>query len=165
LLEALAQIRRQREVTLDLVGGGPLGPALREQVQSLGLDGAVSFHGEQLKHEVAEFMRRADLFVLPSLFENLPCVLIEAMASGLPFVATDVGGVPELMDGAGGWLCPPHDPDALAQAILAALDHTDGLDRNGLAQRAQGRYGYRAFAGTWTEIYEELRPDRRLAAS
>jgi glycosyltransferase involved in cell wall biosynthesis len=165
LLEALARIRRDRDIQLDLVGGGPLESALRELAQNLGLDGAVTFHGEQPKHEVAEFMRRADLFVLPSLFENLPCVLIEAMASGLPFVATEVGGVPELVDGVGAWLCPPHDPDALADAVVAALGQSGALDRNDLAQRTQRRYGYRSFAATWKEIYEELRLERRLAAS
>jgi glycosyltransferase involved in cell wall biosynthesis len=157
LLEALAQIRRDRDVTLDLVGEGELGAALREQVVSLGLEQAVRFHGERPKHEVAEFMRRADLFVLPSLFENLPCVLIEAMASGLPFVATNVGGIPELMDGAGGALCPPHDADALAQAIARALDARDELDRHGLAHHAQQRFGYSSFVRAWTQIYDELR--------
>ena len=68
LLEALASLRRDREVALDLVGDGDLRPGLEARARSLGLDGAVHFHGERPKEEVAELMRQADLFVLPSRF-------------------------------------------------------------------------------------------------
>jgi glycosyltransferase involved in cell wall biosynthesis len=161
LLEALAELRGKREVALDLVGDGELRAELLERVRSLDLEQAVHLHGEQPKPEVAEFMRRADLFVLPSLFENLPCVLIEAMASGLPFVATAVGGIPELVDGPGGTLCPPRDPPGLAAAIARALDDRDVIDPRSVAQRAERRFGYRAFERTWSQIYEELCVARR----
>jgi glycosyltransferase involved in cell wall biosynthesis len=165
LLEALVELRKTRELTLDLVGDGELRLDLLERVRALGLQDAVRFHGTRRKREVAEFMRRADLFVLPSLVENLPCVLIEAMASGLPFVATAVGGVPELLDGAGGTLCPPHQPHALAAAIAQSLDERPLLDAEALAGRAARRFGYASFARAWTGIYAELRLSRRSAAS
>jgi glycosyltransferase involved in cell wall biosynthesis len=157
LLEALAEVQNGREVTLDLVGAGELRAELEERIRQLGLTDVVRFHGERPKEEVAELMREADLFVLPSLFENLPCVLIEAMASGLPFVATDVGGIPELLDGAGGFLCPPGDARALAETILRALDRLTEIDPHLLADRARRRFGYGPFEGTWTQIYGELR--------
>jgi glycosyltransferase involved in cell wall biosynthesis len=157
LFRALAELRRERDLTLDLVGDGELGSDLRALVRELGLAEAVRFHGERPQAEVAELMRRADLFVLPSIFENLPCVLIESRATGLPFVATAVGGVPELVDGPGGELCPPGDPRALAGAIAAALDQRGRIDPQELAGRARERFGYEAFERTWTQIYAELR--------
>jgi glycosyltransferase involved in cell wall biosynthesis len=156
LLDALAQLAPARELRLDLVGEGDEHNVLQARARSLGLDGAVTFHGERPKEQVAELMRAADLFVLPSLYENLPCVLIESLASGLPFVASDVGGVPELVDGSGGWLVGPGDPHALATAIATALDQRDRIDPEALADRARRRFGYEAFAGAWTSIYAEL---------
>lgn len=165
LLEAMAELRPRRELTLDLVGDGELRLELLERTRALGLEEVVRFHGIRPKQEVADLMRHADLFVLPSLFENLPCVLIEAMASGLPFVATAVGGVPELVDGDGGTLCPPQQPAALATAIARALDDRGQLDRGALADRAARRFGYAAFERTWSQLYAELRPARRSDAS
>ena len=165
LLEALAELRRRQEVTLDLVGDGDLRAQLEEHAHGLGLDGVVRFRGEQPKEEVAELMRQADLFVLPSLFENSPCVLIEATASGLPFVATAVGGVPELVDGPGGILCPPGDPHALATAIENALYQREQVDPQALADRARRRFGYEPFARTWKTIYTELRSDGAVTAT
>jgi glycosyltransferase involved in cell wall biosynthesis len=157
LLEALPGLRVQRSLTLDLVGDGELRAELEDLVRRRGLAETVRFHGELPKEEVAEFMRRADLFVLPSLFENLPCVLIEAIASGLPCVATTVGGVPDLLNGAGGLLCQPRDSLALAAAISTALERRSEIDPEALASAARGRFGYEAVARTWTEIYGELR--------
>ena len=157
LLQALAELRGEREVTLDLVGDGELRGELQQLVRRLGLADAVYFHGELPKEEVAELMRQADLFVLPSRFENLPCALIEAMASGLPSVATAVGGVPDLLDGTGGVLCPPRDSTALAAAIADALNRRDEFDPEALASGARRRFGYDAFERSWTQIYDELR--------
>jgi len=159
LLEALERLRRERDdVELDLVGGGELRERLETQAERLGLAEVVRFHGETPKEEVAELMRRADLFVLPSLHENLPCVLIEAMATGLPSVATRVGGVPELIDERAGVLVGSGDSAALAGGIREALDRD--FDPLQIARRARERYSYEAVARQWTEVYEEL-PSRR----
>lgn len=151
LLAALAELP---EATLDVVGDGELRGELERQARALGPDGRVRFLGERPKHEVADLMRAADLFVLPSLAENLPVVLIEAQASGLPAVATTVGGVPELVDDEAGLLVPPADPAALATAIRAALARD--FDRLSLAARAKDRYGYEAICARWSEAYERL---------
>lgn len=154
LLEALTELP---EATLEIVGDGELRPALERQVAELGLEGRVCFLGELPKHEVAELMRAADLFVLPSLAENLPVVLIEAQASGLPAVATRVGGVPELVDDATGTLVAPADAAALAAAIRTTLERRDDFDPRAIADRAHARYGYDAIRARWTEIYDRLR--------
>jgi L-malate glycosyltransferase len=151
LLEALRDLP---DTTLDIVGDGELREGLERQAAELELDDRVHFLGERSKQDVAELMRGADLFVLPSLAENLPVVLIEAQASGLPAVATDVGGVSELVDDAAGALVPPADPPALAAAIRDALARD--FDGPALAARARDRYGYGAIAARWTAIYERL---------
>jgi glycosyltransferase involved in cell wall biosynthesis len=157
LLDALSELPG---ATLEVVGDGELRGELERRADSLGLGDRVRFLGELPKREVAELMRAADLFVLPSLAENLPVVLIEAQASGLPAVATRVGGVPELVDDAAGVLAPPSDPPALAAAIRDALSRD--FDRSALAARARARYGYDAIGERWTAIYERLlgRPGR-----
>ncbi|HYI80966.1 MAG TPA: glycosyltransferase [Thermoleophilaceae bacterium] len=151
LLEALRDLPG---ATLDVVGDGELRGDLERMAATFGLDDRVRFLGERSKREVAELMRAADLFVLPSLAENLPVVLIEAQASGLPAVATSVGGVPELVDDAAGTLVPPRDPAALAEAIRATLDRR--FDSATLAARANDRYGYEAVRDRWTTIYTRL---------
>lgn len=154
LLEALTRIPG---ATLDIVGDGELRGELERRTAELGLGDRVRFLGERPKAEVAERMRAADLFVLPSLAENLPVVLIEAQASGLPAVATRVGGVPELLDEGAGALVEPADADALAGAIRTALERRAGLDPAALAERARRRYGYDAICARWTEVYAGLR--------
>jgi glycosyltransferase involved in cell wall biosynthesis len=158
LLEALARLRAgsERDVTLDIVGDGEEREPLRRLTEMLGLGDSVRFHGEQPKERVAEMMREADLFVLPSLYENLPCSLIEATATGLPCVATAVGGVAGIVDGDGGVLCPPRDAQALATAIVDALERAPQFDPRALADRARRRFGYEAFERTWTRIYAQL---------
>jgi glycosyltransferase involved in cell wall biosynthesis len=155
LLEALALLPERDRLTLEVVGDGEERAALEALTQRLGLDEMVRFRGELPKEDVAQLMRGADLFVLPSLVENLPCVLIEAMASGLPAVASAVGGVPALLDGTG-VLCPPADAHALGQAISTALSEQRPLDPDALAERARLRFGYEAFERTWSKLYAEL---------
>jgi glycosyltransferase involved in cell wall biosynthesis len=157
LLEAVARLRdRGTEATLDIVGEGSLRGALQAQAGRLGLDAVVRFHGSQSAAEVAGLMRAADVFVLPSRFENLPVVLIEAMASGLPSVATSVGGVPEVLDGESGVLVAPGDVDGLASALESIAGRLDDFDPAALAARASRRYGLEALGRAWDEIYARL---------
>ena len=155
LLEALARLDRGER--LDIVGDGELRDVLERQAEVLGVSDRVRFLGPRPKEEVAELMREADLFVLPSLHENLPVVLVEAQASGVPAVATRVGGVAELIDEKAGELVEAGDPAALAQAISRVLADRERFDSAALAQRAAERYGFDAIAARWTAVYDELR--------
>ena len=121
MLAALAQVReRVPAVRLLLVGSGELRPDLEAQARSLGLAEVVTFSG--LRADVPEILAALDVFVLPSLWEGMPNAVLEAMAAGLPVVATAVGGTPEaVVDRVTGLLVPPHDPDALARAIERLL--------------------------------------------
>ncbi|MGC9004161.1 MAG: glycosyltransferase [bacterium] len=161
LLEALAILKGNRsDFRLDIVGDGPLRGEYEEMVRRYALSEFVQFHGLKPKREVAEFMRRSDLFILPSLYENLPCVLIEAMASGLPIVATNVGGIPEIVSEEVGILVPPKDPQKLAEAISYALDHLERFSQDKISKKAREKYSYEAVGEVFSNLYREVIADK-----
>jgi glycosyltransferase involved in cell wall biosynthesis len=103
-----------------VVGEGPLGPVLRRRAIRMGFEGRLSFLGE--RPDALQIMALFDIFVLPSLWEGLPFVLVEAAALGKPIVATAVDGVPEIIeDGKTGLLVRPKDAPALAGAVIRLL--------------------------------------------
>lgn len=122
-LRAFAVVRRQwPAATLTLAGSGPQAAELRTLAQSLGLAGAVHFPGSLDREAMAALYRSADLMLNPSLADNMPNSVLEAMASGLPLVSTHVGGVPWIVrDGETGLLVPPGDAQAMAAAALRVL--------------------------------------------
>jgi glycosyltransferase involved in cell wall biosynthesis len=101
-------------------------------------------------------MREADLFVLGSRFENSPCVVIEAMASGLPVVATRVGGVPELVHDGVGVVAEPRDPASLAAAIETALARLGDYDSAALRRTATEGFSREHIGAELRDIYREL---------
>ncbi len=119
LLDAIAELRSAGlDVRATIVGDGPQRDALRERVGRLGLDDAVDLPGAVGQDRLRSYYDAADLFCAPSFAEGVPVVLMEAMATGLPVVATRIMGVPELVDdGVSGRLVPPGRADALATAI------------------------------------------------
>jgi glycosyltransferase involved in cell wall biosynthesis len=157
LLEAIELLRREgRDIELDIVGDGPERTAYTRLANELGLNGHVVFHGIVPKPEVARRMREASLFVLTSRYDNNPCVLIEAMASGLPVVATAVGGIPEVVDESSGILARPRDPRSIADGIAAALDRPGGWDHRQIANSAAMRFGRDEIGRRLAEIYERV---------
>lgn len=153
LLEAISHLPG---VTLDVVGDGPRREEYVALAQTLGIADRVIFHGLLPKSEVAEMMRQAELFVLASQYDNNPCVVIEAMASGLPVVATAVGGIPEQIDTSNGRLAAPNDPGGLAAEIRTALETIAGYDRPAIAQAAGERYGLETIGAKFAEIYASV---------
>lgn len=155
LLRALAYVREERpDVTLDIVGDGPQRAEYEALRSSLGLDEAVTFHGYEPKSAIAARLAASDLFVLASRFDNNPCVLVEAQAAGLPIVATTVGGIPEIVAGAG-VLARPGDAGGLAAAILDALSRLGQWDRATIATRAGERYSDEHVGAELAAVYDE----------
>jgi glycosyltransferase involved in cell wall biosynthesis len=110
-------------IRLVLIGEGTERDTLEQQARDLGIADRVAFLGPKPQPEVADWIAAADLLTLPSHNEGSPNVVVEALASGTPVVATRVGGVPDLVDdGANGLLVPAGDAPALAAALAAALD-------------------------------------------
>ncbi|WP_437510887.1 glycosyltransferase family 4 protein [Sorangium sp. So ce1099] len=127
LVEAMAHLDRsgRRDVHLMMVGGGELLEPLRARVSELGLGDRVQLFGWALPTQIPDYMAACDVFCLPSRREGCPNVVLEALASGRPVVATRVGGVPELVregQGGNGLLVPAGDPQALGDALVRALE-------------------------------------------
>ena len=157
LLEAFARLHLTLPAAhLVLVGGGPREEHLRRLVAARGLAGAVTMAG--VRDDVSALLAGFDVFGMSSRFEGLPIALLEAMAAGVPPVATSVGGIPEVItDEVDGILVPPADPEALAAAMTrVATDH--GL-RASLGEAARARaqaFGIRPAAETLLAAYASL---------
>ena len=139
LLEAAARLApRHPGLRVTLVGDGPERPALERRAAALGLAAAVRFTGFLGEDGVAARLAEADMLVLPSFAEGVPVVLMEAMASALPVVASRIMGIPELVeDGRSGILVPPGDVDALEGALCRLADDPERAGAMGRAGRAR----------------------------
>jgi glycosyltransferase involved in cell wall biosynthesis len=139
LITAVARIREAvPDMRVAVAGRGPLEQKMRDRVRALGLDDTIIFLG--FRPDAPRLMRQADLFVLPSRWEGLGLVLLEAMAARCPVVASWVGAIPEVVaDRETGRLVPPDDPDALADAMLTLLRDPAERRRMGEAGRRRVR--------------------------
>jgi teichuronic acid biosynthesis glycosyltransferase TuaC len=138
LFEALAIVRKTRpSVELTCIGEGPLEAALRERSARPDLAGAVRFVPPSKPGVVAEWMAAANLTCLASYSEGCPNVVIESLACGRAVVASNVGGVPELVNSSNGVLIQPHDINDLARGLIEALErHWDEPAIAAAAQRS-----------------------------
>jgi glycosyltransferase involved in cell wall biosynthesis len=102
-----------------LIGQGPSQLQLEQQIRELGLERTIHCLGSKSHDELPDWYRAADVVVLPSRSERPPNVLLEALACGTRFVASDVGGIPEIADGDRGKLVPPNGVEALAKAMIS----------------------------------------------
>lgn len=140
-----------------LVGDGELRGELETQCRSLGMEGQVHFAG--WREDIPDVLALCDLFVLPSLGEHFGRVLIEAMAMARPVVATDAGGVPEIvLHGETGLLVPPAEPKALAEAVTSLLEDPGRAARLGAAgrRRAEREFNLARHVEAVEHLYEEL---------
>ena len=165
LLDALPGLRTQAQqpVELVVVGDGPARPALEEQVSALGLEASVCFAGWAQRAEMPGHYQSADVFALPSFEEGMPNVVLEAMASGLPIVTTDIYGNRELVvHEENGLLFPPASVQALEAALLRLLREPEA--RRGMGNRSRTRaqdYGWGRTAQTYWELSQRVIAKRR----
>jgi glycosyltransferase involved in cell wall biosynthesis len=123
---------------LEIAGTGPQREDLEKEVERLGLTGRVHFLGWQ--PDLGPIFRSWDIFAIPSLEEGLPIAALEAMAAGLPVVATSVGGLPEAVeDGQTGYLIPPSDVTALTARLRLLIRNPNGRRAMGAAGRERAR--------------------------
>jgi len=158
LLRAVALVVRQDPAfRLEIAGDGPCMPSLSQSATALGLDEHVRFLGQV--RDVPELLARAGMFVLSSLTEGISLTLLEAMACGLPIVATRVGGNPEVVrDGETGFLVPPENPAALAETLLRLRRDRDTCVRFGAAgrRRVEARFDVRRMVAEYEKLYAQL---------
>jgi teichuronic acid biosynthesis glycosyltransferase TuaC len=144
------------EATLTLIGDGPERAALEKLAGELGVEERVAFTGTLLGPDVPVAFAEADAFVLPSRDEGFGVALIEAMATGLPVVATRSGGPEDIVSEEDGVLVSPCDPDELAEAILAISSRLHEYDGASIAGRTAERYSSEAVGGRLAQLYGEV---------
>ena len=133
LIDAMGVLRQSTPARLFILGEGELEPSLRRQIAERGLDDAVTLLGFQ--RNPWKFIARADVFALSSHYEGFGNVLIEAMALGIPVVATASAGTRDIVNhGIDGLLVEPHTPEAMAGALRRVLD--DGDVRRAMSRAA-----------------------------
>lgn len=139
LLEAIAALKED-SVLLEVVGDGPEMATLIRQAAALGLTEKVRFRGALPRRELGKFYQDADVIVLPSLSEAQPLVTLEAAIAGRPIVASNVGGVPDVVKhNITGLLVPPGNPGELSKAISRLANSPDERSRFGQAARARSK--------------------------
>jgi len=159
LLQAFAYVAQARpEAQLLIAGDGPLRPSMEQLANDLGITDRVKFLG--IRRDIPALMNAADAYVMSSAWEGMPNVLLEAAASGLPIVATDVGGNSEVViDGKTGFLVPPKDPEALAQAMVQLMGlPQEERRRVGEAARqyVEANYSLDRVVDQWEALYREF---------
>lgn len=138
-----------------IIGDGPERKALDQLARDRGVADRVTFTGSV--PEAARIVQALDLFVLSSRSEGTPMTVLEVMGAGVPVVATEVGGVPEVVEPpVGGWLAPPEDPEALAGTLLEVLSDNAERSRRGREGKARATMVY----GTGPWIAQHLRAYR-----
>ncbi len=158
LLRATALVLREvPDFKLRIVGGGPERERLESLATELGITQSVEFLGE--RHDVPELLAQAGFFVTASLTEGISLTLLEAMAVGLPVVATAVGGNPEIVvDGVTGKLTPAAQPDQLAAAMIDACRQSDRWSDWGQAgrERVTQHFDVQRMARDYEQLYQQL---------
>lgn len=160
LVEAAASLHLARpNLHVYLVGEGPDMPLIESAIQARNASGYIHALPACAFDDVAVWMTAADLVTLPSYMEGCPNVVLEALACGRPVVATNVGGIPEIMSDECGRLVPPREPVALAQALASVLDTA----WDAAAISARGSRSWSTVAAEMLEIFESLVPNLQAA--
>ncbi len=158
-LRALAIVKKTwNGVRMTIAGSGPEQSALMELAQVLDIKENIVFTGRLDNEHMAEVYQQADLFVNPSLVDNMPISILEALASGVPVVTTDVGGIPFLVEHERtALLVSPGDSQAMAKALLELLGDREKANRLASAGREDvQRYNWQSVRGRLFDVYSKL---------
>jgi sugar transferase (PEP-CTERM/EpsH1 system associated) len=164
MLESCPELKAKAR--LILVGDGPLRAECRNLLAQAGFSDLAWLPGE--RDDIPSVLRGLDIFVLPSQAEGISNTILEAMATGLPVIATDVGGNWELIEsGVNGTLVPPADPSSLAKALIDYLRNVRLRAVHGRTGRqiAEARFSLAAMVGAYRAAYEDLLSERGLCAA
>lgn len=163
LLRSMAELEKRRvRVTLEIVGDGPERETLERLRLELGLEHSVRFAGRLLDDDVAAAYADADAFVLPSRAEGFGVALVEALATGLPVLATRSGGPEDIVQAGDGELVEPDDAVALADGIVRLVGDLETYDTQRIAARAAERFSPRRIGDRLVRLYGEVLSERPL---
>ncbi|MCW4047134.1 MAG: glycosyltransferase family 4 protein [Candidatus Bathyarchaeota archaeon] len=150
-------IKKNPHLVYLVVGGGPDFAEVKAKARQLGIEKNFKLAGFISDRELPSYYNAADFFVLPSKSgEGLPLVALEAMACGLPVIATNVGGIKEIMVGGFGEIVPPNNPESLAETIAKFSNSEFSSRKNELRRKVEQKFSWDTNVKKLVEIYEEL---------
>ena len=156
ILRTIEKLRQQRDDFELHVIHDYEAPEFKQFVNEHKLTDCVIFHGKKTSQEVAQAYQQADFFVLFSNFENLPCVVVEAFASGVPVLSTSVGGISEILSPERGILIPSGDENALLQGMNSMLDHCKEYNREAIRNYALKTFAAPNIGQQIFETYQQV---------
>lgn len=154
VVNLVSQVRADFE--LIIIGDGNPNPHIELAKQLSVFNSFVKFYGQKTTKEIAFELQNSDFLLLFSNYENLPCVIVEALASGLPVLSSNVGGISEHIDNQKGILIDSADEQQLYNAILFMLDNYNKFDKNYLHNYAKTKFSYESVGLKLTEIYNKI---------
>ncbi len=155
LIQALHQLQLDKPWQLLIIGEGPERSALQQQINKASLQEQIHLLGLKNKAQIAEILHHCDVFVLPSISENFSVAVLEALACGLPVIASITGGIRECIDNSNGLLFEVNDVDGLAKAINHMFLHLTEYDRQAIAENCQKQFSAPVIAQQLTTIFQQ----------
>lgn len=157
LIQAFSKVHLAKEQWhLNIIGSGKEKENLQQLVEQYNLQDNITLSGQRSKEEIVALYQQSDVFVLPSRMETFGVVYIEAMACGLPVIATPCGGPEEFVNKDNGLLVPVNDVDQLAEAIEYMSRHYQEYDKQAIADYCQARFSSEVIAKQLTDIFEDV---------
>jgi len=159
MLRTIAKLSKQRtDFEMWFMGDGDTAPPIKKAMELGIYNSTVFFDGTKTTTEVADIMRNADCFVLFSNHENLPCVMIEALASGIPIVASAIGGIPEHIDSSSGILVKPGDEEELLNSLNKIFEsiRAGKYGAQQLSSYAKANFSYEKVSEQFHVLYQKV---------
>jgi len=155
LLKSVSLLEK-KDFFLHIGGNGVLLGDFKKMAKDLDIDSKCKFYGEISQNEIADFYSKLDLFVLPSRYETFGIVLIEAMACGIPVIATKCGGPQEIVTPSTGMLIPKDNIEELKSAIISISENIGSYNKEAIRNYAHKYFGQEVFVERLSDLYQEI---------
>jgi len=139
-----------------MIGDGDMRIKYENRIKEYNLSKYFQFLGNKSLREIANLMQQSDIFILPSLHEGMPCVIVEALSCGMPVLASRVGGIPEIVKKNCGVLVQPNSVNDLKDKILYILENYNNFDNNNISEYAHKLFNYKSFSSKMIKEYKDI---------